>query len=407
MSPMSAGERPCVLVSLSTYLPGFRSGGPVRTIANLVDQLGEEFDFRVVAGDRDLGDTTHYAGTVPDTWNPVGCAQVFYRAPGGSGWRALLRNLRSLDFDLLYLNSFFGAPSLRPLIYQRLGWLADRPVLLAPRGEFSTGALALKSFKKRLFIALAQFVGLYRDITFQASSEREAADIRRALGSVDIVVAANLGGRSRGSTAERPARPVQTPNNPLRAIFLSRVSRMKNLEGAIDILAGVSCPVAFDIYGVLDDAGYWTKCQDRFSALPSHVTAKYRGEITPDQVEEVLSGYDFFFLPTLGENYGHVIREALAAGVPVLISDQTPWRNLKAANAGADLSLDDPHRFVEWIESFARLSLSEYAAMRQAARRLGDDPATAITNLDANRAMLHAVINRAPAGALEQDDANV
>lgn len=407
MSPTSAGKRPCVLVSLSTYLPGFRSGGPVRTIANLVDQLGEEFDFRIVAGDRDLDEATHYAGIVPDTWNPVGCAQVFYRTPGGSGWRALLRNLRFLDFDLLYLNSFFGTPSLRPLIYRRLGWLADRPVLLAPRGEFSAGALALKSFKKRLFMALAQYVGLYRDITFQASSEREAADIRRALGSVNIVVAANLGGRSRESAAERPARPARAPKDPLRAVFLSRVSRMKNLKGAIDILAGVSCPVAFDIYGVVDDAAYWTRCQDRLSELPGHVTAQYRGEVTPDQVETVLSGYDFFLLPTLGENYGHVIREALSAGLPVLISDQTPWRGLKAANAGAELPLDDHRGFVEWIESFARLTPSQHVAMRQAARRLGDDRATATRNLEANHAMLHAVINREPAGALEQDDSNV
>lgn len=405
MSPIPAGARPCILVSLSTYIPGFRSGGPVRTVANMVDQLGEEFDFRIVAGDRDLNDAAQYEGIVPNTWTPVGRGQVFYRTPGASGWRAMLRCLQSLDFDLIYLNSFFGTPSLRALAYRRLGWLADRPVLLAPRGEFSTGALALKSFKKRLFLILARRIGLYRDITFQASSEREAADIRRVLGAVKIIVASNLGGAVPSGT--RMPSPVRRPEGPLRAVFLSRVSKMKNLEGAIDILAGVSCPMAFDIYGITDDADYWRQCQDRLSRLPDHVAARYLGVVVPDQVETVLAGYDFLLLPSLGENYGHVIREALSSGLPVLISDQTPWRDLQAANAGADFPLDDTQAFVDWIEALYRLTPSQQDAMRQAARRLGNDPVIAIRNLAANRAMLHAVIKAGPPGPADQEEPNV
>lgn len=391
MSPASGGGRPCVLISLSTYLPGFRSGGPVRTVANMVDQIGEEFDFRIVAGDRDLDDATPYDDIVSDTWIPVGRAQVFYRSPGPFGWRALLQSLRSLEFDLIYLNSFFGTPSLRLIIYRRLGWIADRPILLAPRGEFSAGALALKSFKKRLFIGLTSHTGLYRNVIFQASSVHEAADIRRVLGAVEVVVAANPTGRSSGA---KLARPVRRTDEPLKIVFLSRISPTKNLAGALEILARVSCPVDFSIFGIIEDETYWAQCQQCIATLPCHVKAIYLGEVTPDQVEDVLSGQDLFLLPTLGENYGHVIREALSSGLPVLISDQTPWRNLKAANAGADLPLNDPRSFVEWIEAFARLTPSQQGTMRQAARRLGDDPVIASKNLEANRAMLHAAINR-------------
>ena len=52
-----------------------------------------------------------------------------------------------------------------------------------------------------------------------------------------------------------------------------------------------------------------------------------------------------FFFPTLGENYGHVIYEALDSGCPVLISDQTPWRGLSEVGAGWDLPLDKPDLF--------------------------------------------------------------
>ena len=47
--------RPIILSFAGHYLPGYKAGGPIRSIANMVDQLGDEFDFRIVAGDRDLG----------------------------------------------------------------------------------------------------------------------------------------------------------------------------------------------------------------------------------------------------------------------------------------------------------------------------------------------------------------
>lgn len=61
---------------------------------------------------------------------------------------------------------------------RRLGLLPLVPVILAPRGEFSPGALGLKAWKKRPYIELTRMIGLHRGITWQASSEREAGDIR-------------------------------------------------------------------------------------------------------------------------------------------------------------------------------------------------------------------------------------
>src|SRR3546814_13762415 len=55
--------RPCVAVFLRGYLPGYRSGGPLQSIANLVSRLGDEFDFRIITADRDLGNTSPYADT--------------------------------------------------------------------------------------------------------------------------------------------------------------------------------------------------------------------------------------------------------------------------------------------------------------------------------------------------------
>lgn len=66
-------------------------------------------------------------------------------------------------------------------------------MVIAPRGEFSPGALGLKSLKKRVYLLVAKALGLYRGVVWQASSEHEEADILQLFGrGVPIVVAPNL-----------------------------------------------------------------------------------------------------------------------------------------------------------------------------------------------------------------------
>ena len=71
------GETTNYSVLYSFYLPGYRSGGPLRTIANLVDQLGDEFDIRIITRE-DVFDTKPYSMVKVDAWNTLGNAQVFY-----------------------------------------------------------------------------------------------------------------------------------------------------------------------------------------------------------------------------------------------------------------------------------------------------------------------------------------
>lgn len=123
------------------------------------------------------------------------------------------------------------------------------------------------------------------------------------------------------------------------------------------------------------------------AALPPNVQVSYRGPLRPHEVEPTLARYDAFLFPTLGENYGHVIREALSAGLPVLVSDRTPWRGLEAKGAGADLPLDDLDAFANRIRTWAALPDRSFRRMREAARALGDDPETARQALEANRRM--------------------
>ena len=84
---------------------------------------------------------------------------------------------------------------------------------------------------------------------------------------------------------------------------------------------------------------------------------------------QTLAAYHLFLLPTRGENFGHVILEALSAGCPVLISDQTPWRGLESSGIGWALPLTEPERFRAVLNQCIAMDESKFIhRSRQATR---------------------------------------
>ena len=105
------------------------------------------------------------------------------------------------------------------------------------------------------------------------------------------------------------------------------------------MITGLRGRITFNIFGPLEDMAYWEKCRRIIEKLPANIQGHYQGILDHDEVIRVMAMHDLFFLPTHGENFGHVIVEALAAGCPILISDQTPWRDLEKEGVGWDLPL--------------------------------------------------------------------
>ena len=188
-----------ILTFADYYLPGYKFGGPIRTIVNMVDRLGADYRFRIVTRDRDYGDTEPYPGVAVGSWNAVDNADVFYLSGEDVSLRALRNFIQSTRFDVLYCNSVFSPDfTIKPLLLRRLKLIPEAPLVIAPRGEFSAGALAIKSAKKRAYMTVAKAVGLYEGVTWQASSSYEADDIRRCFGNrAKVVIAQDLLGTVR------------------------------------------------------------------------------------------------------------------------------------------------------------------------------------------------------------------
>ncbi|HYR09580.1 MAG TPA: glycosyltransferase [Longimicrobium sp.] len=384
-----------VLTLADWYLPGSRGGGVPRSIANLAERLGGEAEFAVVTRDRDVGEREPYRNVRAGEWTAVGSARVLY-LDGGPSAGVLRRAVGETRAEVLYLNSVFSwAFSIRPLLLWRAGAIPRLPVVLAPRGELNAGAMRIRGAKKRAFLAAVRAAGLHRGVTWQVSTELEAEEVRRWFGrGARVRIARDL--PPAPVDADAPRAPKEA--GVLRAVFLSRISPKKNLLGTLEILAGVSGPVRLDVFGPVEDAAYWAACERRAASLPTNVTVRYRGALAHEEVGAALREQDLFFLPTLGENYGHVVQEALLAGCPVLLSDTTPWRGLAERGVGWDLPLDDTAGFRAVLEACVRMGAREHAAMSARARRMGMDEARAAEALADNLAVFReAAASRPPA----------
>lgn len=342
------------------YLPGSNGGGPIRTISNLVHHLGKDYNFLIYTSDRDLGMHHPYANILTNTWISVGNANVYYSDKNNS-LNDLVEILKNTKYDCIYLNSFFNFKySFVILVLIKFLKINDKKIILAPRGEFNKNALSLKSKKKKYFFKVIKFFNLYKNIVWQATSEQEFKDILRIqnlLGiSSKIELVPNL-----PDNIYYIERNFSVNSSGLKICFISRLSKMKNLLFALKVLSSIRFDIEFNIYGPEEDKLYLDECKKYISLLPKNIRVFFHGSLPNVDVKKTLAKHDLFFLPTLGENYGHAIVESLSIGLPVLISTNTPWRGLKEYNAGWDISLDDINGF--------RIALSEFHSLDKEDRK--------------------------------------
>ncbi|MBO4889473.1 MAG: hypothetical protein J5574_00660, partial [Lachnospiraceae bacterium] len=88
-----------ILIITGRYLPGYRDGGPVRSIVNLTEWMGSEYDIRIMCLDRDHGDEAPYPGISEREYNTVGSAKVWYTP----AFTAEDIEMLSSDADVVYV----------------------------------------------------------------------------------------------------------------------------------------------------------------------------------------------------------------------------------------------------------------------------------------------------------------
>jgi glycosyltransferase involved in cell wall biosynthesis len=368
-----------ILVFIDWYLPGYRAGGPIQSVASMVSRL--PYNFWIVTSSHDHQSTEPYAGIPTGKWiRRLPNENVMYLPPGGMTTQVLRHVLRSERFDHVYINSIFSRCfAIRPLRYLSQSGFADK-IVVAPRGMLKAGALSVKSLRKKVFLQLARIARLFHGVTWHATNAAEADEIRRHFPAASkIYVAPNLP----RSVDAAPA-PHAKRSGELSMVAVARISKEKNIASGIRYLGGLSPYVkaSWDLFGPEQDPAYLAACKTEAGRVKAKVA--FKGSVPPDEIAAILPRYDFFYLPTLGENYGHAIAEALLAGLPVIVSDKTPWQCVETLQAGWALPLR-VDAFAAVLQRCAEMGPEEYQEYRGNAWRLGQRIANDPTVLDAYR----------------------
>ena len=359
-----------ILIFIDWFLPGTRSGGPVRSYANLIAHLGNDFNFYVITRDTDYCSEQVYQNIISDSWNTLNAnTQVYYISKEKLDKRNLKNIIAEIDFDIAYINGIYSwFFSILPLILLKK---YNNRKIVAARGMLNPQAFSVKKYKKLAFLVFAKIFKLYKSVEFHATNEVEAEYIRKRISIKNkVLVAPNLPRKLKPNYFIKRDKK----QNELKLITTARISKEKGTLKTIRALSDIfNYDIVLDLYGTIYDKPYWEICKESILKLPPNIKVNYKGSIEGDAVIDTLSNYHFFIMPSEGENFGHSILEALLSGCPVLISDMTPWRSLEAKKIGWDISLSQPEKFTAAIEAAAQMDQETYTEWSQAAHNFAKE----------------------------------
>ncbi len=362
-------DKKSVLVLCPHFEPAYKAGGVVRTLKNFIDMLKGNVEFSVVSSDRDLGDKSSFSNIKINEFMHADGFNTAYSK--GYFWYVIFLCKvvfsRCKQFDYVYLNGMFSFKySILPLVLFKIFYPSAK-IICAIRGEASTFALEKSSFKKDYFLKFSKLIGLYKHVVFQATSNAE---------EIDFLTNFSFEFKSILLVQDPVSKPKSTLNKTklsfeqeksLKIAMIGRVSPVKNIDFALKVLMSLNSSVVLHIFGPIEDENYWHECLMLIDLLPDNVCVVYEGAVPPNTLADRLSDFDLLFHPSRGENFGHVIYEALSLGVPVLTSDKTPWENLEQSNIGWDIPLCAPDKYVKIIEHYAHLEPILRIEMRDSA----------------------------------------
>ncbi len=355
-------ERPKVLLLTEYFAPAYKGGGPIQSCVNLVRYLAQAYDFYVVCQAFDL-DKAPLEVPFEEWVDFEGKAQVFYgEEQKYSDIKAIIDYVKP---DVVYVNGVFNLfTTLFPLLALR-NLRCQAKVIVAPRGMLQVNSLKIKRLKKRLYLEVLKQL-LLKKMIWQFTTQQEQSEFRalRFQGLQSIVGnVPNISiGFSKGQMKSRDA---------IKLVTVALISPMKNHLLVIEALKKVKGNVEWDIYGPVKDSQYWSSCQEAIQQLPKNIIVNYHGEIKPSKIGEVLKKANVYIQPSQSENFGHSLFEAFANGLPVISSNQTPWRNLKEKKAGWDVALEGNELQIA-IEEVIAMDSEMYSEWQKGARAVAE-----------------------------------
>lgn len=359
-----------ILTFNGVYKPGYKGGGPVKSISKMSQLLTDKVSFKVVCADRDYGDEDSYQNIVPNCWTKIDHEEVYYHT-GSPSFTMLSKVINNTDYNVIYLNGYFSLYTIFVLLLIKFKKIKEpEKLIISPRGDFTEGKSnsILKFLKKKLYIFISKLTIVPKDVEWHTTSKEESSVTKSLFGNKHkIHEVSNLS----FVREEINFNKLSKNKNNLKICYISRITPKKNLAYILEVLRDLpnNLDIEFNIYGPIFDNQYWDKCKLLIKELPSNVKTFYNGSVEPNRIGEILREHHLMFFPTFGENYGHIIVESLVNGCPILISNNTPWQTVENLNIGYIIDLEKKREFNEAIIKMASLEQEQSNVMRENANK--------------------------------------
>jgi glycosyltransferase involved in cell wall biosynthesis len=279
---------------------------------------------------------------------------VFYADKKYLTNQTLNEMLQNINSQCIYLNGIFSFRFFLLPLWVLKGTKLNYKIVVCPRGMLQSGALAVKPFKKKLYLLYLRLSGFLKNAYWHATNEEELQDIQNHFAkNKGVVIASNIPKLPRTWVATNTK-----ITGHLRLIYLSLITEKKNLLGLLQVIKETGREVSIDIYGPVKDQRYWAECKKLIQLMPEKAT--YKGDVQPEKVQEVLSTYDAFILLTKGENFGHALYESLSVGRPVITSHFTPWSKLLQKKAGWNVNIEDKAECINLINELVNMGPEQW-----------------------------------------------
>ncbi len=332
-----------VLICIDWFLPGTNSGGPVRSVANMVEHL-VDIEFYILTRNTDYCSTEPYKDIPSDTWvRHSANVHVYYFSDWGLTRTNLEREILETRAKTVYVNGVYS--KLFSQIPISIAKKHKLRCIVAPRGMLSLHSIRVKAFKKRTFLFLNKIMGTYKNIDFHLTSAQERKEFKQFIEqfSKDYLIQ-NLPRK----ISFAPTIVLEKEEGKIKLIYLGRIAKEKGTLKAIHYLSQTQKgEFLLDIYGSCYDKSYWKTCLEAIDVLPLRIEVNYKGTLSAAEILPVLQKYHYLYLPSEGENFGHSILESLQAGRPAIIRNNTPWKNLEFQGIGFDCEEEELPKFLE------------------------------------------------------------
>jgi glycosyltransferase involved in cell wall biosynthesis len=321
-----------VLFSIGSLAP--ESGGPANMIVGLIRELSTLGHEIVIAAQNEspVG-IVDLPESVTATEFPLGWPRAY--APNGTLRSYLAKE--SGGADVVHTFGLWRAVNR----YARIGSAGcGKPFVISPQGMLALSALKRRKLAKMVIWAIWQKKALWSAECIHATSEQEAGDIRR-LGLHQPAIAVVPNGVDVPKNLEQYRQTqLQTiaPDLEARRFFLY-LGRIHPYKGVTELLAAWNRSRASE-YGLgLVIAGPCEKKHESWfsrllSSAPFSDSIKVVGEVRDGVKSSLLAQARALILPSLSENFGMVVAEALAHATPAIANVGAPWRLLEEEHCG-------------------------------------------------------------------------